>query len=121
MVHITPLCIRFWVRECPECSTLPFPRTPAARRGRCVLGWRKQSPPFTSTASATAVCFLSFCLNEALTDEILLKDIRPANILSRISGLDGMTEEEVLEALGEPRTTEVITIDGGSHHLPGAP
>lgn len=48
-------------------------------------------------------------------------DVRPANILARISGLDGLAEEEVLETLGHPQTTKVITAGSGNHHIPAAP
>ncbi|KAB5566278.1 kinase-like domain-containing protein [Coniochaeta sp. 2T2.1] len=48
-------------------------------------------------------------------------DFRPANILARISGLDGMSEDEVMEILGKPRMSEVVTVSGDAHHLDTAP
>jgi serine/threonine-protein kinase SRPK3 len=49
------------------------------------------------------------------------KDFRPANILAQISGLDGLSEDEVFKVLGRPRTTKVVTTSGGTHHEPTVP
>jgi serine/threonine protein kinase len=49
------------------------------------------------------------------------QEFRPANILARISGLDGLPEDGVLNALGQPGTAKVITASGGSHYEPTAP
>jgi serine/threonine-protein kinase SRPK3 len=48
-------------------------------------------------------------------------DFRPANILVRISGLDGLPEDAVLKLLGRPRTTRVLTASGEPHQLDIAP
>ncbi|KAM7186781.1 Protein kinase-like domain containing protein [Rhypophila sp. PSN 637] len=38
-------------------------------------------------------------------------DFRPANILVRVSGLNDLSEEEVLSIIGQPQTTKVIKAD----------
>ncbi|KAI2779114.1 kinase-like domain-containing protein [Daldinia loculata] len=48
-------------------------------------------------------------------------DYRPANILAQISGLDGLSEDEVIANLGIPSTTKVVTLSGEGHNLPTAP
>ncbi|KFA71537.1 hypothetical protein S40288_06832 [Stachybotrys chartarum IBT 40288] len=48
-------------------------------------------------------------------------DFRPANILARIRGFDGLSEETVLEILGRPETTKVILVSGETHTLKTAP
>ncbi|CAJ2513517.1 Uu.00g016360.m01.CDS01 [Anthostomella pinea] len=48
-------------------------------------------------------------------------DFRPANILARISNLDGLSEDEVMEAFGTPQRNKVLTISGEDHDLPSAP
>ncbi|TRX87971.1 hypothetical protein FHL15_011144 [Xylaria flabelliformis] len=48
-------------------------------------------------------------------------DFRPANILTRVSNLDGLSEEEILGLVGEPEQTRVITASGEKHDLPTAP
>ncbi|OTB19985.1 hypothetical protein K445DRAFT_18523 [Daldinia sp. EC12] len=48
-------------------------------------------------------------------------DFRPANILARISGLDGLSEDEVLAILGKPDSTKVVTYSHEDHNLPTAP
>ncbi|KAI1470690.1 kinase-like domain-containing protein [Daldinia caldariorum] len=48
-------------------------------------------------------------------------DFRPANILAHISGLDGLSEGEVLAILGKPDTAKVVTYSGDDHDLPSAP
>jgi serine/threonine protein kinase len=49
------------------------------------------------------------------------EDFRPANILTQIGGLDGLSEEDVLKTLGTPQTTRVLTHDDESHDLVTAP
>lgn len=39
-------------------------------------------------------------------------DYTPANILLRLSGLNSLSESEIIQALGEPMTTEVSKISG---------
>ncbi|TVY18369.1 Serine/threonine-protein kinase SRPK, partial [Lachnellula arida] len=48
-------------------------------------------------------------------------DFRPANILARISGLDGLSKHDILQALGQPKTTKVTTRSGENHNEPIAP
>ncbi|KAI1074009.1 kinase-like domain-containing protein [Whalleya microplaca] len=48
-------------------------------------------------------------------------DFRPANILARISNLDGLSEEELFRLVGRPRQTRVITASREKHDLPTAP
>ena len=48
-------------------------------------------------------------------------DFTPANILLGISGLDGLTEEQVFQILGEPKQIEVVTESGKSPTEPTAP
>ncbi|KAK0704619.1 kinase-like domain-containing protein [Lasiosphaeris hirsuta] len=35
-------------------------------------------------------------------------DFRPANVLARVTGLDSLTEDQVTQAVGSPRTTKVV-------------
>lgn len=49
------------------------------------------------------------------------EDFRPANILTRVGGLDGLSEEDVLKVLGPPQITKVLTHDDESHDLDTAP
>jgi hypothetical protein len=39
-------------------------------------------------------------------------DFTPSNILLRMSGLDGLTDDQVLEAFGEPQQEPVLTDSG---------
>ncbi|KAI5867704.1 kinase-like domain-containing protein [Durotheca rogersii] len=48
-------------------------------------------------------------------------DFRPANILVQISGLDGLSEEEVLDILGEPKLNNVVTLSGDAYNLSTGP
>ena len=48
-------------------------------------------------------------------------DFTPANILLGISGLDGLTEKQVVQILGEPEQIEVVTESGESPTEPTAP
>ncbi|KAI9053096.1 hypothetical protein LZ554_003365 [Drepanopeziza brunnea f. sp. 'monogermtubi'] len=48
-------------------------------------------------------------------------DFRPANILARTAGLDGLSTREVFEALGKPKTTKVTATSGEDHSAPTAP
>ncbi|KAL2068500.1 hypothetical protein VTL71DRAFT_14837 [Oculimacula yallundae] len=48
-------------------------------------------------------------------------DLRPANILIRITGLDGLSEDQVLEGLGSPVTTKVVSVTGDPHDQVTAP
>ncbi|KAI0010066.1 kinase-like domain-containing protein [Xylariaceae sp. FL0662B] len=48
-------------------------------------------------------------------------DFRPANILAHISGLDHLSEDDVLIMLGQPRTAKVVQASGDEHTLPTAP
>ncbi|KAF7562551.1 hypothetical protein G7046_g1605 [Stylonectria norvegica] len=48
-------------------------------------------------------------------------DFRPANILAHIAGLDGLSEDEVLEILGRPKTADVVSDPGVAHELKTAP
>ncbi|KAI0180608.1 kinase-like domain-containing protein [Hypoxylon sp. FL1284] len=48
-------------------------------------------------------------------------DFRPANILARISNLDGLSEEETLQLVGKPRQTRVLTASRKKHDIPIAP
>src|SRR5271154_2554956 len=50
-----------------------------------------------------------------------LLDFTPSNILLRISGLDGLTEEQVIQELGEPQQAEVVTESGETPTDPTAP
>lgn len=54
-----------------------------------------------------------------LTDELL--DFRPANILFRTHGTDGLTEDELMQYLGDPRITNVVTASGEASTDPRAP
>ncbi|KAL3418662.1 hypothetical protein PVAG01_10378 [Phlyctema vagabunda] len=48
-------------------------------------------------------------------------DFRPANILARISGLDGLSKHDIFQALGQPKTAKVTTRSGENHNEPTAP
>lgn len=48
-------------------------------------------------------------------------DFRPANILVRINGLDGLSEDDVIAIIGAPSTTKIVTASGDDHDLPTAP
>ncbi|KAI1145794.1 kinase-like domain-containing protein [Nemania diffusa] len=48
-------------------------------------------------------------------------DLRPANILARISNLDGLSEDEIFKLVGQPRQTRVLTASRKTHDLPEAP
>ncbi|KAI0382513.1 kinase-like domain-containing protein [Hypomontagnella monticulosa] len=48
-------------------------------------------------------------------------DFRPANILARISGLDGLSEDDAIATLGAPSTAKITTASGDDHDLPTAP
>ena len=48
-------------------------------------------------------------------------DFTPSNILLRTSDLDGLTEKEVIEALGIPKKVKVVTVSGESSTDPAAP
>ncbi|KAK7757117.1 hypothetical protein SLS62_000664 [Diatrype stigma] len=49
-------------------------------------------------------------------------DFRPANILAHISGLDDLSEDDVLALVGKPKTVKVLKRPSGDEHdLPGAP
>ncbi|CZS88934.1 related to protein kinase [Rhynchosporium graminicola] len=48
-------------------------------------------------------------------------NLRPANILTRITGLDGLSEDQVFEALGSPVTTKVTALNGDPHDEITAP
>lgn len=50
-----------------------------------------------------------------------MTDFRPANILTRITNLDHLSEEELLDLVGRPQQTDVITPSGEKHDLPTAP
>lgn len=52
---------------------------------------------------------------------IYLLDITASNILHRTSGLDGLTEDELLNALGAPVRNEVLSTGGKPHDLPSVP
>lgn len=49
-----------------------------------------------------------------------LSDITLSNILHRVSGLDGLTEDEVLKIVGTPNRNAVLR-EGEPHGLPSAP
>lgn len=51
----------------------------------------------------------------------ILTDFRPANILARISGLHGLSKQDIFQALGQPQTTKVTTRSGEPHNEPTAP
>ncbi|KAI0973383.1 kinase-like domain-containing protein [Xylaria arbuscula] len=48
-------------------------------------------------------------------------DFRPANILARISSLDGLSEEDVFTLVGRPEKTGVVIWSREKHNLPTAP
>ena len=48
-------------------------------------------------------------------------DFTPANILLRVSGLDALPEDEVIQALGDPMRNEVTTYDGKPCDVSSAP
>ncbi|KAI1187796.1 kinase-like domain-containing protein [Nemania serpens] len=48
-------------------------------------------------------------------------DFRPANILARISNLDGLSEDEIFRLVGESRQIRVTTAAREKHDLPTAP
>ncbi|KAI5459299.1 kinase-like domain-containing protein, partial [Mariannaea sp. PMI_226] len=48
-------------------------------------------------------------------------DFRPGNILVHLSGMDGLSEEQVIQQLGCPQTSKVLTQSCESHSLPTAP
>ncbi|KEZ40140.1 putative Protein kinase [Scedosporium apiospermum] len=48
-------------------------------------------------------------------------DFRPANILLRLSGLDGLNEEELFAIFGPPQTAQVLKHSGEAHDMPTAP
>lgn len=50
-----------------------------------------------------------------------MADFTSNNVLQHISGLDGQPEHEILETLGHPRTTNLVTASGEAHTLPTAP
>ena len=51
-----------------------------------------------------------------------ITDFRPANILVRISGLNDLSEDEVTNIVGTPKTTKVINAETEqTHDLPTAP
>ncbi|RYP49471.1 hypothetical protein DL768_004830 [Monosporascus sp. mg162] len=51
---------------------------------------------------------------------IVHADIRPANILMRLKGIDDLTRDQMNELLGEPETVPIETISGSDPH-PRAP
>lgn len=51
----------------------------------------------------------------------LTVDFRPANILARISNLDGLSEEELFRLVGEPTQIRVTTASREKHDIPTAP
>ncbi|KUJ12482.1 kinase-like protein [Mollisia scopiformis] len=68
------------------------------------------------------ICFQAIEAMAALHSHgICHGDFRPTNILARISGLDGLTEDEVFGALGKPKSTKVVTVSGDSHNESTAP
>ncbi|KAM7203589.1 Protein kinase-like domain containing protein [Naviculisporaceae sp. PSN 640] len=48
-------------------------------------------------------------------------DIRPHNILHPVTGLDGLSEDEILSILGEPRRNRVLDADEKENTMPTAP
>ncbi|KAI2628882.1 kinase-like domain-containing protein [Hypoxylon sp. NC1633] len=48
-------------------------------------------------------------------------DLRPSNILACITGIDGLSEEDVVKALGKPETARIVTASGKPHDLDTAP
>ncbi|KAI0545803.1 kinase-like domain-containing protein [Xylaria curta] len=48
-------------------------------------------------------------------------DFRPANILTRTSNLDDLSEEELLRLVGEPEKAGLVTASEEKHDLPTAP
>ena len=63
------------------------------------------------------------CLSSSifLTTHIFNKDFRPANILLRLSGLDGLSEEELFAIFDRPRTAQVLKHSGEAHNMLTAP
>lgn len=57
----------------------------------------------------------------ALVGSNTMTDLTPSNILLRIKGLDGLTEEEVLHVLGEPSRNPVTTVSGSTPDKPNLP
>ncbi|KAI5855030.1 kinase-like domain-containing protein [Durotheca rogersii] len=69
-----------------------------------------------------SICFKTVKAIEFLHSHgICHGDITPSNILHRISGLDGLAEEEVLRILGNPVQNPVQRQSGENHDDPGAP
>lgn len=48
-------------------------------------------------------------------------DLRPHNILHTVAGFDGLSEEEILRVLGEPRRNPVLDAKRKEHAMPAAP
>lgn len=65
--------------------------------------------------------YVPLILSHILSPANIPLDFRPANILIRISGLNGLSKEKVLAIFGDPETTQVVTIDGESHNKDSAP
>ncbi|OJJ31933.1 hypothetical protein ASPWEDRAFT_139290 [Aspergillus wentii DTO 134E9] len=53
--------------------------------------------------------------------EICHGDFTPSNILLRVSGLDGLPEDRVIQILGQPKTVNVVTSTGEKPSHPSAP
>lgn len=63
------------------------------------------------------LCLSNLCYQSANNTT----DFRPANILTRLSGLDGLNQDKLFTIMGKPETARVTTRDGGPHSLPSAP
>lgn len=51
----------------------------------------------------------------------MVTDLTPANILHKVCGLEGCSEEEVLRALGEPVQNRILQLSGETHDETNAP
>ncbi|KAI1828346.1 kinase-like domain-containing protein [Xylaria intraflava] len=60
-------------------------------------------------------------MNILHTHGICHGDFRPANILARLSNLDGLSEDDIFRLVGKPEQTRVITASQKKHDLPTAP
>jgi serine/threonine protein kinase len=58
--------------------------------------------------------FIRFVLINAI-------DFRPSNIMLRMTGLDGTSEDELLKIIGEPARAPLTTTTGKKHACPSAP
>ena len=58
------------------------------------------------------LCLFSLLINLQADISNSLPDFTPRNVLLRISSLDGLTENQVLKAFGQPIQVKVVTMTG---------